>query len=183
MDGGAWWAAVHGVAKESDTTQWLHFHFSLSCIGEGNGNPLQCSCLENLSDGGAWWAAVYGVTQSWTRLKQLSISKQSWTIKKAERWRIDVFELWCQRRLLRVPWVARRFNKSFLKISSEYSLKGLMLKRKLQYFAHLMGRTDSLDKPWCWERLKVREEGDNRGWDSWMASLTQWTCVWASSGS
>ena len=108
---------------------------------------------------------------------------ESWTIKKAERWRIDVFELWCQRRLLRVPWVARRFNKSFLKISSEYSLKGLMLKRKLQYFAHLMGRTDSLDKPWCWERLKVREEGDNRGWDSWMASLTQWTCVWASSGS
>ena len=108
---------------------------------------------------------------------------ESWTIKKAERWRIDVFELWCRRRLLRVPWVARRFNKSFLKISSEYSLKGLMLKRKLQYFAHLMGRTDSLDKPWCWERLKVREEGDNRGWDSWMASLTQWTCVWASSGS
>ena len=55
-----------------DTTAWLHFHFSLSCIGEGNGNPLQCSCLENPRDGGAWWAAVYVVTQSWTRLKQLS---------------------------------------------------------------------------------------------------------------
>ena len=58
----------------SDMTERLHFHFSLSCIGEGNGNPLQCSCLENPSDGRAWWAAVYGVTQSWTRLKQLSSS-------------------------------------------------------------------------------------------------------------
>ena len=58
--------------EESDTTERLHFHFSLSCIGEGNGNPLQCSCLENPRDGGAWWAAVYGVPQSWTRLKRLS---------------------------------------------------------------------------------------------------------------
>ena len=57
---------------ESDTTEQLHFHFSLSCIGEGNGNPLQCSCLENPRDGGAWWAAVYGVVQSRTRLKRLS---------------------------------------------------------------------------------------------------------------
>ena len=121
MDGGAWWAAVHGVLKsrtrvsdftftftfmhwrrkwqptpvflpgesqgrrsqvgcrlwgrtEPDTTERLHFHFSPSCIGAGNGNPLQCSCLENPRDGGAWWAAVYGVAQSWTRLKRLSSS-------------------------------------------------------------------------------------------------------------
>ena len=60
--------------KESDTTEWLHFHFSLSCIGEGNGNPLQCSCLENPRDGGAWWAAIYGVAQSQTQLKWLSSS-------------------------------------------------------------------------------------------------------------
>ena len=60
--------------EESDTTEWLRFHFSLSCIGEGNGNPLQCSCLENPRDGGAWWAAVYGVAQSWTWLKWLSSS-------------------------------------------------------------------------------------------------------------
>ena len=63
--------------EESDTTEWLHFHFSLSCIGEGNGNPLQCSCLENPRDGGAWWAAVFGVAQSRTRLKRLSSSSSS----------------------------------------------------------------------------------------------------------
>ena len=72
---------------------------------------------------------------------------ESWTIKKAECWRINAFELWCWRRLLRVPWTARRTNQSFLKeISPEYSLEGLMLKLKLQYFGHLMGRTDSLEK-------------------------------------
>ena len=63
--------------KESDTTERLHFHFSLSCIGDGNGNPLQCSCLENPRDSGAWWAAVYGVAQSWKRLKRLSSSSSS----------------------------------------------------------------------------------------------------------
>ncbi|KAI4575158.1 hypothetical protein MJG53_003088 [Ovis ammon polii x Ovis aries] len=64
-------------SEESDTTERLHFQFSLSCIGEGNGNPLQCSCLESPRDGGAWWAAVYGVAQSWTRLKRLSSSSSS----------------------------------------------------------------------------------------------------------
>ena len=68
--------------EESDTTEQLHFHFSLSCIGEGNGNPLQCSCLENPRDGGAWWAAVYGVTQNRTRLKQLSSSSSIGMIYK-----------------------------------------------------------------------------------------------------
>ena len=64
-------------SKESDTTEWVHFHFSFSCIREGNGNPLQCSCLENPRDMGAWWAAVYGVTQSWTQLKRLNSSSNS----------------------------------------------------------------------------------------------------------
>ena len=67
---------------ESDTTERLHFHFSLSCIGEGNGNPLQCSCLENSRDGGAWWAAIYGVAQSWTQLKRLSSSSSSSSSKE-----------------------------------------------------------------------------------------------------
>ena len=72
---------------------------------------------------------------------------ESWTIKKAERQRIDAFELWCWRRLLKIPWTARRFNQSILKeISPEYSLEGLMLRLKLQYFGNLMGRTDSLEK-------------------------------------
>ena len=75
MDAGAWWAAVRGVAKSR--TRLSDFTFTPSCIGEGNGNPLQCSCLENPRDGGAWWAAVYGVAQSWTRLKQLSSSSSS----------------------------------------------------------------------------------------------------------
>ena len=69
--------------KESDTTEWLHFHFSLSCIGGGNGNPLQCSCLENPKDGGALWAAVYGVAQNWTWLKRLSSSSSSSTQSRA----------------------------------------------------------------------------------------------------
>ena len=72
---------------------------------------------------------------------------ESWTVKKAERQRIDAFELWCWRRLLRVPWTARRSNQSILKeISPEYSLEGLVLKLKLQYFGHLMQRTDSMEK-------------------------------------
>ena len=109
---------------------------------------------------------------------------ESWIIKKAECQRIDAFELWCWRRLLRVPWTARRSNQSILKeISPEYSLKRLMLKLKLHYFGHLMRRTDSLKRPWCWKRLKVGGKGNDRGWDGWMASPTQWTWVWVSSGS
>ena len=175
--------------------------------GEGNGNPLQCACLENPRDGGAWWAAVYGVAQSWTLLKRLSSSSsssskitadgdfgheikrclllgrkvmanldrilksrdialptkvhlvkamvfpvvmygcESWTVKKAELSRIDAFEPWCWRRLLRVPWTARRANQSILKeISPRCSLEGLMLRLKLQYFGHLRRRVDSLEK-------------------------------------
>ena len=109
---------------------------------------------------------------------------ESWTIKKAEHRRIDAFELRCWSRLLRVPWTARRSNQSMLKeISPEYWLEALMLKLKLQNFGHLMWRTDSLEKPRYWARLKVGGEGDDRGWDGWIASLTRWTWVWVSSGS
>ena len=109
---------------------------------------------------------------------------ESWTTKKAERWRIDAFEVWCWRRLLRVPWTARRSNQSFLKeISPGCSLEGLMLKLKLQYLATWCEDLTHLKRPQCWERLKVGGEGDNRGWDGWMASLTQWTWVWVNSKS
>ena len=109
---------------------------------------------------------------------------ESWTIKKAAHWKIDAFELWCWRRLLRVPWTARRSNQSILKkVSPEYSLEGLILKLKLQYFGHLMWRADYWKRPWCWERLKTGGKGDSRGWNGWMASPTQWTWVWANSGS
>ena len=108
---------------------------------------------------------------------------ESWTIKKAERWRIDAFELWCWR-LLRVPWTAGRSNQSILKeISPEYSLEGVPLKLKLQYFGHLMQRTDSFEKTLMLGKIEGRGEGDNRGWDGWMASLTWRTWVWVNSGS
>ena len=97
---------------------------------------------------------------------------ESWNIKKAERWRIDAFELSCWRRLLRVPWTARRSNQSILKeISPEYLLKGLMLKLQLQYLATWCEELTYLKRPWCWKRLNTGE-GDNRRWDGWMASLT-----------
>ena len=98
---------------------------------------------------------------------------ESWTIKKAEHQRIDAFELWCWRRLLRVPWTARRSNQSILKeISPVCSLEGLMLTLKLQYFGHLIWRTDSLEKILMLGKTEGRRRGDDRGWDGWMASPT-----------
>ena len=115
---------------------------------------------------------------------------ESWTIKKAEHRGIDAFELWCWRKLLRVPWTTRRSKQSILKeISPEYSLEGLMVKWNSQYFGHLMRKTDSLENTLMLERLRAggeeddRGEGDDRGWDGWMTSPTQWTSVWVNSRS
>ena len=109
---------------------------------------------------------------------------ESWTIKKAEPWRSNAFELWCWRRLLRDSWIARRSNQSILKeISPEYSLEELMLRLKLQYFGHLMWRAGSLEKILMLGKIEAGGEGENRGWDDWMASPTRWTWIWASSGS
>jgi len=99
---------------------------------------------------------------------------ESWTIKKAECHRIDAFELWCWRRLLRVPWTARRSNQSILKeISLEYSLEGLMLKLKLQYFGHLMRRTDSLVKTLMLGKIESRRRGQQRM--RWLDCITNST--------
>ena len=109
---------------------------------------------------------------------------ESWPIKKAECWRTDALELWCWRRLLRVPWTARRSNQSILKeISPGCSLKGLMLKLKLQYFGHLMWRIDSLEKTLMLGKIEGERRRGDRGWDGWMASLTRCTWDWASSRS
>ena len=109
---------------------------------------------------------------------------ESWTIKKAECWRIDGFELWCWRRLLRVSWTARRSNQSILKeISTEYLLEGLMLKRNSNTLVTWCEELTHWERPLCWERLKAGGEGDDRGWDGWMASPTRWTWVWVNSGS
>ena len=106
-----------------------------------------------------------------------------WTTKKAQCWRTDVFKLWCWRRLLRLPWTARRSNQSILKdINPEYSFKGLMLRLKFHTLATWWEELTRWKRPWCWERLKIGGEGDNRGWDGWMTSLIQWTWVWTNSG-
>ena len=106
---------------------------------------------------------------------------ESWTIRKAEGQRIDAFELWCWRRLLRVPWTARISNQSILKeISPECSLEGLMLKLNLQSFGRLMRRADSLEKALMLGKIEGRRR---RGLDGWMASPTQWTWVLVDSGS
>ena len=103
--------------------------------------------------------------------------KESWTL------RTDAYELWCWRRLLRVPWIARRSNQSILKgISLEYSLEGLMLKQNSNTLATWCKELTYWKRPWCWEGLKVGEEGDDRGWDGWIVSLTRWTRLWANSG-
>jgi len=110
---------------------------------------------------------------------------KSGTVKKAECWRIDAFELWCWRRLLRVPWSARRSNQSILKeISPGCSLERMMLnlKKKLQYFGYLIGRVDSLEKTLMLGGIGAGGEGDDTGRDGCMASPTQWTWVWVNSG-
>ena len=109
---------------------------------------------------------------------------ERWTIKKVEHQRTVAFELWCWRRLLGDPWTARRSNQSILKeISPEYSLEGLIWSWNSNTLATWWEELTHWKRPWFWERLKAGGEGDDRGWDGWMASPTQWIWVWGSSGS
>ena len=112
----------------------------------------------------------------------------SWTIKKAEHQRIDVFDqllfLWCWIRLLRIPWTARRANQSILKeIIPEYLLEDWCWKWNSNTLATWCEELTHWKRPWCWVRLKTGGEGDDRGWDGWIASPMQWTLIWVGSGS
>ena len=108
---------------------------------------------------------------------------ESWTIKKAECWRTDAFELWCWTRLLKVPWTARRSNQSILKeINPEYSLEGRCWSWNSNNLATWCKELAHWKRPWRWERLKAGGKGDNREQDGWMASPTQWIWIWANSG-
>ena len=113
------------------------------------------------------------------------VVKYEWKLGHREGWKLKNWCFWIvvlQKTLYRVLWTARRSNQSILKDTNpEYSLGVLMLKLKLQYFGNLMWRANSLEKTWCWERLKAGGEGGDRGWDGWMGSLTQWTWAWANS--
>ena len=192
------------------STERLHFHFSLSCIGEGNDNPLQCSCLENPRDGGAWWAAVYGVA----RLKWLSSSRQR--IKKQRHYFVNKgpsrqdsgfssSHVWMWELDSKESWALK--NWFFWTVVLEKTLERPLDCKEIQpdypkgnQSWIFIGRTDAeaetptlwppdakklihLKRPWCWERLKAGGEGDDRGWNGWMASPTQWTWVWVDSGS
>ena len=130
MDGGAWWAAVHGVAKSWTRLSDFTFTFSLSCIGEGNGNPLQCSCLENPRDGGAWWADVYGVTHCRTQLKRLSSSSR---VHHEKRW-AGASTSWnqdCRRNINNLRYA----DDTTLMAESEEELKSLLMKVKVKKLA------------------------------------------------
>ena len=109
---------------------------------------------------------------------------ESWTVKKAKCRRTDAFELWCWRRLLRVPWTARRSNQSILKeISPGISLEGMMLSWNSSTLATSCEELTHWKRLWCWEGLGARGKGDDRGWDFWMASPNQWMWVWVNSRS
>ena len=139
---------------------WQHIQDTIFCsVSFGTSGVVKLS-----------WPIIYGC--------------ESWNIKEAAHWRIDASELWSWRRLLRVLWTARRSNQSILKeISPGCSLEGLMLKLKLQYFGHLMGRADSFEKTVMLGKIEGRRKRDDRGWDGWMVSPTRWTWVWIDSGS
>ena len=155
MDLGAWWATVHGVAK---SRTWLSDFSSLHLL---LGRKAMTNLDGILKSRGIVLPTKFCLVKAMV-FPVVNYGRESWTIKKAEHRRIDAFELWCWRRLLRVPWTARRSNQSILKeISPEYSLEGFVLKLKLQYFGHLMQKTDSLEKTLMLGKI---EGGRRRGW-------------------
>ena len=196
MDREAWHAVVHGVANSqtwlsdcTDRTDWhTLFPGAFFCVRAYSHNILKN--LKSFENNIQHWRKVMTNLDSILKSRDITLPTkvclvkaivfpvvmygcENWTVKKAEHQRIDAFELWCWRRLSRVPWSAKSSNQSILKeISPGCSLEGLMLRLKLQNFGHLMWRADSLER--CWEVLGAAGEGYDRGWDGWMASLTRW---------
>ena len=161
----AWHAAIHGVAKSwTRLSNWTELNWDSILTSR----DITLSTKVHLIKVMVFPVVMYEC--------------ESWTIKKAESWRIDAFELWCWRRLLRVPWTARRSNQSILKeISPEYLLERLLLKLKLQYFCHLMRRTDSFEKTLMLAKI---EGGRKRQWQRmrWLDGIMYlWTWVWVNS--
>ena len=144
----------------------------MNFFGEGNGNPLQYSCLENSMDGGAWWATVHGVTKSRTRLSDFTTRSSLAMTLFLETSTLN----------LKSPWTARRSHQSILKeINPEYSLEGLMLKLKLQYFGHLTWRAESLERTLMLGKIEDRRR---RKWQRmrWLDGITEsMGIIWASS--
>ena len=199
----------------SSDLEQLHFHFSLSCIGEGSGNPLQCSCLENPRDGGLWWTSVYGVAQSRTWLTRLSSSSSRQHIKK-QRLLCQQRSIWSKLWFLQYSCMVVRLGPRRRLSTEELMLLNCGVGEDSWESLGLQGDPTSpfwrrsalrfLWKEWCWswnsstlatsceelthwkrlwwwEGLGAGGEGDDRGWDGWMASPTRWTWVWVNSRS
>jgi len=169
MDREVWRAVVHGVTKSraclSDWTELLGRKVMTNLDNILKSRGITLSTKVHLVK-----AMVFPV---------FMCRCESWTVKKAEHKRIDASELWCWRRLLRIPWTARRFNQSILKeISPGCHWKDWCWSWNSNILATWWEELTHMKRPWCWERLKAGREGNDRGWNGWMASQTQWTWVW-----
>ena len=172
FDAGNDWRWEEKRTTENEMVEWLTDSMDMSL------SKFQ----ELVIDREAWHAAVHGVAKSWTRLSNWTELMCGCESLKAECRRIDAFELWCWKIPLRVPWTARRSNQLILK----KSFLNIHWKDWCWSFKTLATWCEELThwkRPWCWERLKAGGEGDDRGWNDWMASLTWWAWVWVSSGS